>query len=94
VLLCIALLQLYFASKLSRIDQQVVSSRYECKRATAQGALSHTFAKNTTVHYARFTPIHASLPVPGMGMLVVVGGLRSDTFIPRISNLILRDLSG
>jgi hypothetical protein len=25
---------------------------------------------------------------------VVVGGLRSDTFIPRISNLILRDLSG
>jgi hypothetical protein len=24
----------------------------------------------------------------------VVGGLRSDTFIPRISNLILRDLSG
>jgi hypothetical protein len=94
VLLCIALLQLYFASKLSRIDQQVVSSRYECKRATAQGALSHTFAKNTTVHYARFTPIHTSLPVPGMGMLVVVGGLRSDTFIPRISNLILRDLSG
>jgi hypothetical protein len=25
---------------------------------------------------------------------IVVGGLRSDTFIPRISNLILRDLSG
>jgi hypothetical protein len=24
----------------------------------------------------------------------VVGGLRSDPFIPRISNLILRDLSG
>jgi hypothetical protein len=34
------------------------------------------------------SPLRTGMPA------CVVGGLRSDTFIPRISNLILRDLSG